>query len=211
MFAVHRFAQGAADWRSGPRRSILSVLCPVHPFPLRGTSPQGETRNLRRKTESHMLHVLLQHFPPLVAGATTFPHSVVGLWMLSRGAMSLQESIEQFILPPEQGEVRRSRIGGGERSEPIRRMPIITYDTESKSRNADFNNLRRSRHNNPRPEGPSNLRTLRPIGPVNLKNPHTAGVSSEPGPQSAPPAALNFPLQEESIYYKLIRVIFPKA
>ena len=35
---------GAADWRSGPRWSILSVLCPVHPFPLRGTSPQGETR-----------------------------------------------------------------------------------------------------------------------------------------------------------------------
>ena len=37
-------AQGAADWRSGPRWSILSVLCPVHPFPLRGISPQGETR-----------------------------------------------------------------------------------------------------------------------------------------------------------------------
>ena len=44
VFAVHRFAQGAADWRSGPRWSILSVLCPVHPFPLCGTSPQGETR-----------------------------------------------------------------------------------------------------------------------------------------------------------------------
>ena len=58
--------------------------------------------------------------------------------MLSHGAMSLQESIERFILPPEQGEVRRSRIGGGERSEPIRRMPIIPYDTESQSRNADF-------------------------------------------------------------------------
>ena len=26
------FAQWAADWRSGPRWSILSVLCPVHPF-----------------------------------------------------------------------------------------------------------------------------------------------------------------------------------
>ena len=38
------FAQGAADWRSGPQWSILSVLCPVHPLPLRGTSPQGETR-----------------------------------------------------------------------------------------------------------------------------------------------------------------------
>ena len=44
MFAVHRFARGAADWRSGPRWSIISVLCLVHPFPLRGTSPQGETR-----------------------------------------------------------------------------------------------------------------------------------------------------------------------
>ena len=39
----------AADWRSGPRWSILSVLCPVHPFPLRGTSPQGETRDMREK------------------------------------------------------------------------------------------------------------------------------------------------------------------
>ena len=41
---LHRFAQGAADWRSGPRWRIISALCPVHPFPLRGTSPQGETR-----------------------------------------------------------------------------------------------------------------------------------------------------------------------
>ncbi len=38
---VHRFAQGAADWRSGPRWSILSVLCLVHPLPLRGVHPQG--------------------------------------------------------------------------------------------------------------------------------------------------------------------------
>ena len=56
--------------------------------------------------------------------------------MLSHGAtMSLQESIERPILPPEQGEVRRSRIGGGERSEPVSRMVILPYDTESKSRN----------------------------------------------------------------------------
>ena len=58
--------------------------------------------------------------------------------MLSHGAISLQESIERPILPPEQGEVRRSRIGGGERSEPISRMLIIPYDIESQSRNADF-------------------------------------------------------------------------
>ena len=73
VFAVHRFAQGAADWRSGPRWSILSVLCPVHPFPLRGTSPQGETRDMREKTASHILQVPFRRFPPLVPYGTTFP------------------------------------------------------------------------------------------------------------------------------------------
>ena len=52
------------------------------------------------------------------------------LWVLSHGAMSLQESIERFILPPLAGEVRRSRIVGGERSEPISRLLIMPYDTE---------------------------------------------------------------------------------
>ena len=55
--------------------------------------------------------------------------------MFSHGAMSLQESIERPILPPEQGEVRRSPDRGGERSEPVSRMVIFPYDTESKSRN----------------------------------------------------------------------------
>ena len=50
-----------------------------------------------------------------------------------------EESVSRcFILPPLAGEVRRSRIGGGERSEPICRMLTMPYDTESKSRNADF-------------------------------------------------------------------------
>ena len=50
-----------------------------------------------------------------------------------------EESVSQcFILLPEQGEVRRSRKGGGERSEPVSRMVIMSYDTESESRNADF-------------------------------------------------------------------------
>ena len=52
--------------------------------------------------------------------------------------MSLQESIETYSAPPEQGEVRRSQIGGGERSEPIRRMVILPYDADRLIRNADF-------------------------------------------------------------------------
>ena len=50
--------------------------------------------------------------PPLVAGATTFPPQAGALCVLSHGAMSLQESIERFILSPGWGKVRRSRIGG---------------------------------------------------------------------------------------------------
>ena len=37
--------------------------------------------------------------PPLVAGATTFPPQAVGLWVLSNGAMTLQESIETYSSP----------------------------------------------------------------------------------------------------------------
>ena len=67
---------------------------------------------------------------PFGGYATTFPPQAGALWMLSHGAMSLQENIERPILPPEQGEVRRSRKGGGERSEPVTRMPSKPYDTE---------------------------------------------------------------------------------
>ena len=49
--------------------------------------------------------------PLLVAGATTFPPAG-GLWMLSHGVMSLQKSMEPFILSPGWGKVRRSRIRG---------------------------------------------------------------------------------------------------
>ena len=100
--------------------------------------------------------------PPLVAGATTFPPRWEAChWILSRlrflanpvplpplrgGTITrayCRDAYEKnvsrcFILPPLAGEVRRSRIGGGERSEPISRMLIIPYDIESQSRNADF-------------------------------------------------------------------------
>ena len=63
--------------------------------------------------------------------------------------------------------------------------------------------------------------TLGAKGPVKLTNPPAKGRSIlrtltpqvcplNPGHRVAP-TALNSPLQEESIYYKLIRVIFPKA
>ena len=54
--------------------------------------------------------------------------------MLIYGAMSLQESIERFILFPGWGKVRRSRIRGAAQR-LITRMPIKLYDTEKQIRN----------------------------------------------------------------------------
>ena len=43
----------------------VSLLCsaPYTLLPLRGISPQGETRDMREKTASHILHVPLRHSP----------------------------------------------------------------------------------------------------------------------------------------------------
>ena len=111
---------------------------PRIPFPASRDFPSRGNERYEGKTASHILQVPFRRFPPLVAGATTFPPQAGALWMFSNVAMSLQESIERFILPPLAGEVRRSRIGGGERSEPVSRMLFMPYDIESQSRNADF-------------------------------------------------------------------------
>ena len=40
-----------------------------------------------------------------------------------------------LFCPLHRGKSGAARIGGGERSEPVSRMVILPYDTESKSRN----------------------------------------------------------------------------
>ena len=77
----------------------------------------------------------------------------------------------------------RSQKGGGERSEPIRRMLIMPYDTARSSRNADFISVARRAIHNLRPEGPSNLRTLRPSGRSILRtfSPEGQSATTEPG------------------------------
>ena len=131
VFAVHRFAQRAADWRSGPRWSILSMLCSVHPFPLRGTSPRWEACHwIRGSRGSPMNPVPLP--PPQFGGAAkgkrlngqarrlTSPHLEV-LCRTSTGDYKaplccelLMKRVFRGVLfcPPDGGKVRRSRIRG---------------------------------------------------------------------------------------------------
>ena len=89
-----------------------------------------------------------------MAGATTFPPLRGGTTARAYCRDAYEESVSRcFILPPEQGwqgntirkEAKRpenrvtrfpveksgsARIGGGERGEPVTRMPIKPYDTE---------------------------------------------------------------------------------
>ena len=44
-----------------------------------GLPLKGKRENMREKTASHILHVPFRRFPPLVAGATTFPPQAVAL------------------------------------------------------------------------------------------------------------------------------------
>ena len=142
VFAVHRFAQGAADWRSEPRWSILSVLCPVHPFPLRGTSPQGETRDMERKTGRHILHV---------------PFRCVPLWWLAPPPLPRKRGHYKTPLccePLMKGLLFRALLshhtvggrwcrkapkgGGSHRRWLIDVMLFMTYDADRLIRNAGF-------------------------------------------------------------------------
>ena len=85
---------------------------PCTPFASSRRSPQGETRSMESENRESYTSRTISQFPPLVAGATTFPPQAGALWMLSHEAISLQESIERFILSPGWGKVRHSRIRG---------------------------------------------------------------------------------------------------
>ena len=69
-----------------------------------GFRPWENHTTALRASEMHSPFGALRHHLP--------PRSSVGLWVLSHRAMSLQESIERFILSPGWGKVRRSRIRG---------------------------------------------------------------------------------------------------
>ena len=71
VFAVHRFAQGAADWRSGPRWSIISVLCPVHPFATTWHFPSRGNERYGEKNRASYTSRTISAFSPLVVNAVS--------------------------------------------------------------------------------------------------------------------------------------------
>ena len=72
-----------------------------------------------------------------------------------------------LFCPLNRGKSGAARIGGGERSEPVSRIVFMSFDTESKLRNADFISIAAERQS----------ATLGAKGPVKLKNPWVEGPS----------------------------------
>ena len=62
--------------------------------------------------------------PPLVAGATTSPPQAVGLWVLSHGAMSLQESIETYSVSRMGWQGNTIRKGAKRPENRVTRFPV---------------------------------------------------------------------------------------
>jgi hypothetical protein len=91
---------------------------------------------MREKNSESYTSGIISAFSPFGGWATTFSPQAGALWMLSHEAMSLQESIERFILPPGWGKVRRSRIRGSRVAANHQNAYHMTQ--KSKSRNADF-------------------------------------------------------------------------
>ena len=108
-------------------------FAPYTLLPLRGISPQGETRNLRRKTESHILHVPLRHSPfggwrhhlsPSMRGHYKAPLCCELLMkgLLFRALLSHRSAGGRWCRKAPKGESHRRWL--------ITVVLIMTYDTE---------------------------------------------------------------------------------
>ena len=67
---------------------------PRTPFPASRDFPSRGNERYGEKNRASYTSCTIPVFSPLVAGATTFSPQEGAIWVLSHGAMSLQESIE---------------------------------------------------------------------------------------------------------------------
>ncbi len=144
-----------ASLRSGGRRLAVRTAMehpigalPCTPFASSRRSPQGETRSMERKNRESYISCTIPQFPPLVVNAVSQSPECLTCYMTQKAN---PVTLTLYSSPPK-GETTHYilRVASAP-SKCVRCAP-------------------QGRYHNPRPEGPSNLRTLRPIGPVNPEN-----------------------------------------
>ena len=153
---------------------------PCTPFASSRRSPQGETRSMERKNRESYISCTISQFPPLVVNAVSQSPECVSCQMTHKAnpvtllASPLGEEghevakgctrarmimILDVDVTAAGGIIKLiARKGNPQPSEPSE--PSEPFEPFEPSHRRCVQ--RRSRHHNPRPERPSNLRTLRP-------------------------------------------------
>ena len=182
------FAQGAADWRSGPRWSILSVLCLVHPFASSRHFPSRGNKEFEEKNRESYTSCTTPAFPPLVAAPPPCP---VGSMSLDSQSPTAPYESSSFATPASGGTIKlreaiffikwfyakhglfcsrlrgKSRAAGkGEANAVSQSAECFSYYMIHKANPVTLTLYSSpcGRYHNPRAKGPSNLRTLRTLG-----------------------------------------------
>ena len=116
---------------------------PRTPFASSRRSPQGETRSMERKNRESYISCTIPQFPPLVVNAVSQSPACLSCHMTQKAN---PVTLTLYLSPPK-GETTHYilRVASAP-SKCVRCAP-------------------RGRYHNPRPERPSNLRTLRTFGP----------------------------------------------
>ncbi len=99
------------------------MLCPVHPFPLRGTSPQGETRSMERENRESYISRTISAFSPFGGWRHHLARWEACHWILSR----LRLLTNPVLLPPPQfgGAAKGKRLNGQARRLTLPHLEVL--------------------------------------------------------------------------------------
>ena len=132
-----RLTTFCASLRSGGRRLAVRKMIECHisaqprtPFPASRDFPSRGNERYGEKNRASYTSGTIPVRPPLVAGATTFPPQAGALQGSAKPCTHKSLYFKHGLFCPlHRGKSGAARIGGGERSEPISRMLIKSYDT----------------------------------------------------------------------------------
>ncbi len=154
-----------ASLRPGGRRLAVRTAMehpigalPRTPFASSRRSPQGETRDLRRKTASHILHVPFRRFPLLVANAVSQSPECLSCYMTQTAnpvtllASPLGEGGHEVAKGVQANWIHR---GAPRPANPVRRHPAKSVRTRERMIMIRYGDVTAERRH---------YNTLRPIG-----------------------------------------------
>ena len=156
-----RLTTFCASLRSGGRRLAVRTAMehpigalPRTPFPASRDFPSRGNEGYGEKNRRVIYFMYHSGVSPFGGCATTFPPQAGALQGSAKPCTHKSLYFKHEVFCPCLRGMSGAAGKGGERSEPFSRKLIMPYDTESKSRNADFISIARRAIHNPRGQRP---------------------------------------------------------